>query len=145
MIDVVHELDVPVAVHGHPLVRGLTLAEATELPVSTAGLLPDRRLVAAACEQGRFFAAVEGGVLVGQGGSLAVGRVFADVGVHVAPSHRRQGVATACAALACQALQRDGLIPVWGTGSENTASLAVAKKLGFREVARLTFLVPDLR
>ena len=81
------------------------------------------------------------GVVVGQGGSLAAGLVFADVGVQVADARRRQGMATACASRACRALQNDGLIPVWGTSSENSASLAVARKLGFVETGRLTFLV----
>jgi RimJ/RimL family protein N-acetyltransferase len=141
VIDVIHELNEPVAVYDHPLVRRLTPTEALDLPTTDADLLPDRRLVAAAAEHGRFFAGVDDGVIIGQGGSLAAGRVFADVGVQVAGARRRQGVATACASRACQALQNDGLIPVWGTSSENAASLAVARKLGFFETARLTFLV----
>ncbi|MGH1491138.1 MAG: GNAT family N-acetyltransferase [Acidimicrobiales bacterium] len=141
VIDVVHEINEPVATYDHPLVRQLTPREALGLPSADADLLPDRQLVAAAAEQGRFFAAVDAGVIVGHGASLASGRVFADVGVHVAGAHRRRGVATACASRACQSLQNDGLIPVWGTSSENTASLAVAQKLGFVEIARLTFLV----
>ncbi len=139
--DVVHELDEPVAIYDHPLVRALTPIEALELPAVDVGLISDRRLVASAAEHGRFFAAVDRGVIVGQGGSLAAGRVFADVGVHVAGARRRRGVATACASRTCQALQYDGLIPVWGTSADNAASLAVAQKLGFVETARLTFLV----
>jgi hypothetical protein len=35
------------------------------------------------------------------------------------------------------------LTPVWGTSSENAASLSVAQKLGLVETVRLTFLVRD--
>ena len=85
--------------------------------------------------------AVHEDVIVGQGGSFAAGRLFADVGVHVASHHRRDGIATACASNVCQALQFDGLVPVWGTSSDNAASLAIADTLGFEEVARLSYLV----
>lgn len=141
VVDVIHVLNEPVAVVGHPLVRQLTPTEALELTTADHDLLADRRLAAAAAEHGRLFAGVDDGVIVGQGGSLAAGRVFADVGVHVAGAHRCQGVATACASRACRALQDDGLTPVWGTSSQNAASLAVARKLGFVETVRLTFLV----
>ena len=141
VVDVIHQLDRPAAVFDHPLARPLTSTEALELPAAADDLLPDRRLVATAAARGRVFVGVDDGVIVGHGGSFAAGRVFADVGVHVAGAHRRQGVATACASMACRAVQNDGLTPVWGTGSENTASLAIAQKLGFVETARLTFLV----
>lgn len=141
--DVVHEMRAPAAMFDHPLVRQLTKTEAIELPIADNQLLPDRQLAAQAAEHGRLFTAIEDGVVVGHGASLAAGERFADVGVHVAETHRVRGVATACASNACQALQRSGLTPVWGTGAENAASLAVAYKLGFVETARLTFLVRD--
>lgn len=141
VIDVVHEIHEPVAIYDHPLVRRLTPSEALDLPTVDADLLPDRSLAVDAAEHGRLFAAVDDGVIVGQGGSFAAGDTFADVGVHVADAHRVQGVATACASGACQALQKDGLLPVWGTSSENLASRAVARKLGFVETARLTYLL----
>jgi hypothetical protein len=141
VVDVIHVLREPVAELGHPLVRPMTPAEALEVPAIADDVLPDRRLVAAAAERGWFFAAVEHGVIVGQGGSFAAGSVFADVGVHVGSGHRRDGIATACASGVCAALQAEGLVPVWGTSSENTASLATACRLGFVEVARLRYLV----
>lgn len=141
LIDVIHELNEPVAIHEHPLVRRLTPTETLELPAAEVDLIPDRRLVASAAEHGRFFAAVDDGVIVGHGGSLAAGRVFGDVSVQVAGARRRKGIATACASRACQALQGEGLTPVWGTSAENIASLAVARKLGFVETARRTYLV----
>lgn len=138
---VIHVLHDPVVVHDHPLVRELTPAEAVSLAAATSDVLPERRLLAAACAQGRLFAAVQDGTIVAQGGALAAGRVFADVGVHVAPSHRGQGIASACASAACAAVQRQGLIPVWGTSAQNAGSLALADKLGFVGVGRRTYLV----
>ena len=141
VIDVVHRLDQPVEVRTHPLVRELTPAEARSLSQASEDLFPDRGVVVTAAGAGRVFAAIDGGVIVGHGGSMATGRSLADVGVHVVEEYRRQGIATAAASLACQALQTAGLTPIWGTGSHNAASLRVAAKLGFVEVARLTYLV----
>ena len=84
---------------------------------------------------------IEQGMIVGHGGSLAAASLFADVGVHVASDHRRDANATACAANLCKALQAEGLVPVWGTSSDNAASVAVARTLSFVEVARLSYLV----
>jgi len=139
--DVIHALGEPCAEYSHPLVRQLTAAETLELPTTAEGVLPDRRLVATAAEHGRFFAAVEHGIIIGHGGALAAGSLFADVGVLLANNHRRNGIAAACASSVCKVLQAEGLVPVWGTSSDNVASLTVARKLGFVEVARLRYLV----
>jgi RimJ/RimL family protein N-acetyltransferase len=139
--DVVHELHTTPQVSTHPLVRRLSALEARELDLACPELLPDRDTVAGAAEDGRVLAAVDGNVIVGHGSSLAASRSLADVGVHVAERFRQQGIATAAAALACKAVQDAGLTPVWGAGSDNGASLRVAEKLGFHEVARLVFLV----
>lgn len=143
VIDVVHELKTQAKVSAHPLVRRLSALDARHLEAASPGVLPDRELLVAAAEIGRVFAAVNGNVIVGHGSSLAASRAFADVGVHVAEAFREQGIATATASLACQAVQQAGLTPVWGAGSENAASLRVANKIGFVEVARLAFLVRE--
>lgn len=141
VVDVVHELRVPVKATKHPLVRRLTAIEARGLDVTTSEVLPDRALVVAAADLGRVFVAMNGNRVVGHGSSMASSPSFADVGVHVMASFRKQGIATAAASLACQTVQDAGLTPVWGTGSENGASLRVAEKIGFREVAQPVFLV----
>lgn len=66
-----------------------------------------------------------------------------DVGVATLDEWRRQGLATAAAAQIAGAIQRDGEIPVWSCGGHNVASLAIAAQLGFLEVARRTYLVPE--
>lgn len=140
-VDVVHRLDGPIPIHEHQLVRRLTPTEALELRAAEDDLLPDRHLVAAAAERRAVFAVVDGGVVVGYGGALAAGTRDAGVGVHVAGARRRRGIATACAAQACRSVQGSGLVPVWSTASDNAASLAVARKLGFVETVRLRFLL----
>jgi len=71
----------------------------------------------------------------------ARGQRYADIGVHVLENHRRGGLATAAASLVARSVQSDGLIPVWGCGSHNLPSLKVARKLGFIEVSRRTYVV----
>ena len=141
VIDVVHVLDTAVEPRRHPMVRALAPDEATTLPAASSDLLPVRDLVARSAALGRMYVAVDDGIIVGQGGSIASGEAHADVGVHVAESHRGLGIATGAASMTCAELQRVGLTPVWGTGSHNAASLRVAEKVGFAEVARLEYLV----
>lgn len=142
VVDVIHTLDRPIEGRVHPMVRQLSAEEARDLPTMSPDVLPDRHLAVRAAEHGRVFAAIDGdGMIVGHGSSMAAGRTFADVGVHVAGQYRQQGIATAAASQACNAVQMGGLRPVWGTGAHNAASLRVAAKLGFVEQARLAFLV----
>jgi GNAT superfamily N-acetyltransferase len=141
VVDVIHSLRRPAPSPTHELVRELRATDLTRAP-ATPDLLPDHHLVTRPADAGRVYVAVDDGVIVGHGSALAAGRTFADVGVQVAASYRGQGIATAAAARACQAVQRARLIPVWGTSSDNLASLRVAAKLGFMEVGRLVFLIP---
>lgn len=140
--DVVHRLDEPVRVRRHPRVGPLTPSALRGLAHKEVGMLPDNRpVVEAAASAGWLFGTIDGDTLVGRAGVLAAGARYADVGVHVAEQYRRQGIAVSAASRACDAVQRSGLTPVWGTGSQNEASLAVAMRLGFVEVERLTYLV----
>jgi len=66
---------------------------------------------------------------------------FADIGVHVLPSFRGRGFATASASLVARQLQANGEIPVWSTGEDNFASQRIAEKLGFEETGRRTYVV----
>ncbi len=49
--------------------------------------------------------------------------------------------ATAAAAIVARCVQEAGQRPVWRAGEGNTASLRVASKLGFTEVARRTYVI----
>jgi RimJ/RimL family protein N-acetyltransferase len=42
-----------------------------------------------------------------------------------------------------QAIQADGRVPVWSCGAPNLASMAIARRLGFEEVSRRTYLIPE--
>src|SRR5439155_2562504 len=57
---------------------------------------------------------------------------YADIGAATAPAFRRRGFCVACAALLCRLIRAEGRTPVWSTGESNTASQAVARKLGFK-------------
>jgi ribosomal protein S18 acetylase RimI-like enzyme len=135
--DVIHVLDGPPVPHEHPLVRRLDDLDLDD----PDGVLPERAVTGPAVALGRVFGAVDGRRLLGHGSSFASGERYADIGVHVAESARRQGIAVAAAASACRAVQADGLVPIWGCGAHNDASMATAAALGFREVERLVYLV----
>jgi len=77
------------------------------------GAFIGRRLVSVACT---FF----------------VGARFEDIGVVTEPEFRGRGLSTACAARLCGAIRRRGRLPSWTTSPDNSASLRVAEKLGFR-------------
>ena len=77
------------------------------------GAFSARRLVAVSCP---FF----------------VGAAYEDLGVATEPGFRGLGLSTACAAAVCQDVRGRGRVPSWTTSPDNTASLRVAAKLGFR-------------
>lgn len=143
VIDVVHTLIAPPPAVGHPLVRQVIEDDMPAVVRSAPALVPHPAVARSAVIAGRMFAAFDHGEVVGHGSSFAWSDTFADIGVSVDARYRRQGVARAAAAMACTAVQRAGLTPVWGTGSANEASRATARTLGFNEVAQLTYLVPQ--
>jgi RimJ/RimL family protein N-acetyltransferase len=71
----------------------------------------------------------------------ARGQRYVDIGVYVLENYRRRGLATAAASLLARSVQSDGLIPVWSCGSHNLPSLKLARKLGFTEVSRRTYVI----
>ena len=82
-----------------------------------------------------------GGVAV----AIAVSAREANIGVVTAPVHRRRGLATlACAAFVRDCLDR-GLTPTWDCDAANVASLATARRVGFRGERRFAELAPPGR
>ena len=69
------------------------------------------------------------------------GARYANLGAYVLEEFRGQGLATAAAALVTREVLARGETPVWSTCETNTASQDVARKLGFRQVARATYVV----
>ena len=71
----------------------------------------------------------------------ALGERYADIGVYTLESHRELGLATAAASFVGRSVQDRGLVPVWGCGEHNLPSLKLARKLGFVETSRRTYVV----
>lgn len=67
----------------------------------------------------------------------------ADIGVFAVEEWRGRGFATAAASIVARRVQGAGQIPVWSAGEDNFASLRVAQKLGFTEVSRRTYVIPN--
>jgi len=66
---------------------------------------------------------------------------YADIGVRTEEPFRRRGFSSACASLVAREIQKAGQVPTWSTGEDNHASLRVAAKLGFSEIARTTYVI----
>ena len=64
--------------------------------------------------------------------SFSVADRFEDLGVITEPAFRGRGLSPACAAALCADIHARGRQASWTTSLDNTASLRVAEKLGFR-------------
>ncbi len=98
-----------------------------------------RRLLAEGCAA----AAVVGGRPVGVAQTYALTARHAEIGAITLPSWRNRGFATAAASIVARWAQENGLTPVWSAMEDNHASLRVAEKIGFQEVSRRAYLVPE--
>jgi hypothetical protein len=144
IMDIYHTLERPSVAVSHPSVRHLT-GEDLEL-LSTAP--PDIRgaclgfgTVERLIEAGAVAGAVIEGQLVAVASTWAVSDRYADLSVVTAGPWRGRGLVTACAGLVAASIQRSGRVPVWSTGENNVASLRVARKLGFGEAGRRTYVI----
>ena len=83
------------------------------------------------------------------GGIVAIAQTYArtpqhaDIGVGTLELWRNRGFATAAASIVARRVQEAGQTPVWSAGEDNHASLRVAAKLGFTEVSRRVYLIPE--
>jgi GNAT superfamily N-acetyltransferase len=143
IMDIYHTPERPVVAGSHPSVRYLTwedidLLSAAPLDIRGAclGFGTFERLLAAGVAVG---AVIDGG-LVAVASTWAVSEKYGDLAVVTAGSWRGRGLATACAGLVAEGIQRSGRVPVWSTGEDNLASLRVARKLGFEESGRRTYI-----
>lgn len=127
--------------------RGARLLTAADRDL-IAPMLPDligeggERLLAT-LDTGHVAGAIREGKLVSIAHTFATSELHADIGVVTHPEWRGQGLATSVAALVANAIRRDHRIPVWSCGGSNIASLRIAKRLGFEEVSRRTYLIPE--
>ena len=116
----------------------LTLLETLPREAQPIGFWGDLRT---SLTKGLVAGAIVEGKVVATSFVAARGQQYVDIGVYVLENYRRRGLATAAASLVVRSVQGDGLVPVWSCGSHNLASLKVARKLGFKEVSRRTYVI----
>ena len=143
VMDIYHTLERPAVTVSHPSVRSLT---GEDLDLLTTAL-PDIRgaclgfgTVERLLEAGAVAGAVVDGELVAVASTWAMSEKYADISVVTAGPWWGRGLATASAGLVATGIRRSGRMPVWSTGENNMASLRVARKLGFEEVGRRTYV-----
>ena len=119
--------------------RGLDLLDRG--PARHPGGLPGVRDLERLLQDGAVAGAVIDGELVAVASTWAVSERYRRPGGRNCGPWRGQGMATACAGLVAAGIQRSGRVPVWSTGEDNVASLRVARKLGFGEVGRRTYVI----
>ena len=142
-MDIYHTLDRPVMAASHPFVRYLTggdLSLLTAAPLDVQGACLGFGTLERLLEDGVVAGAVVDGELVAVGSTWAVSKLYADLAVVTLDARRGRGLATACAGLVAAAIRRSDRVPVWSTGENNVASLRVARKLGFKEGGRRTYV-----
>jgi GNAT superfamily N-acetyltransferase len=136
---IVQTLSSPVKVFPDIRVRLLTLKDAPSLRSAQGELggigfqTPEQML-----SEGFAACAILDGEVVSSAFTSAITERYVDVRIRTAEEYRGKGLATAAASLIAQQVQRMGKTPVWLTYENNHASLAVSRKLGFREVTRKT-------
>ena len=140
--DINFRLDRPVKRFANPAVRLLAADDAPLLrnaahDVAGSGYRDVEELL----QEAIAAAAIVDGTIVSVAYTPARSAKFADIGVHTLEAFRRRGYAQAAASLAAQRVQAAGQTPVWSTGDFNTASLKLAKDLGFVEMLRQTYVV----
>ena len=141
--DYVFILDRLIVAGSHPSVRCLTgedLGLLTAAPLDIRGACLGFGTLERLLQAGIVAGAVIDDELVAVASTWAVSEKYADLSVVTAGPWRGRGLVTACAGLVVVDIRRTGRVPVWSTGEDNMASLRVARKLGFEEVGRRTYV-----
>lgn len=142
--DVYHILPKPVLNFRNEAVRQLTLEdikllESAPAEVRGCGFGSSRGLLA----EGIVACAIVSGEIVAIAHTSARTKCYSDIGAFTLKEWRGRGFATAAASIVAKRVQEAGQIPVWSTGEDNIASLRIAQKLGFTEVSRSTYVIPE--
>jgi hypothetical protein len=138
------QLDSPAKLFTNPSVRLLTADDSSLLAAAAADVAgsgyrdPEELLT-----QGIAAAAIVDDGIVSIAHTTARSERYADIGVHTLEPFRRRGFARAAASLVAMRVQEEGQTPVWSAGHFNTASLTIAKQLGFTEISRRTYVITD--
>ena len=142
--DVCHALLEPVVVHSNASVRLLTAADVpllSDAPKTVQG--NGYKTATDMVTEGIAAAAIVEGKIVAIAHVYAETDLHADIGVSTLEEWRGNGFATAAAALVAARIQARGKVPAWSCGEDNAASLRVAQKLGFTEIERRTYVIPE--
>ena len=141
--DVYHSLLEPVQCYPNEGVRRLSLEDVERLAKAPAEVQGNGyKTHEAMVTDGIAAGAVVDGNIVAIAHTYAETKLHADIGVSTLEAWREKGFATATASLVAQEIQTRGKVPAWSCGEDNIASLRVAQKLGFTEVARRTYVIP---
>lgn len=119
-------------------VEDLALVEAAPAAVRGGGFENARAMLT----EGVAAGAVVSGELKAIAHTHARTERHADIGVSTLEPWRGRGFASAAASLVARRVRGEGQVPVWSTGEDNLASLRVARKLGFSETLRRTYVIP---
>ena len=138
--DVYHTMTRPAPTIDDPAVRQFTRDDMDVLKAAGVDGANFRGVLPALIEQGTIAGAVVDGRIVSTAQSAAITGRYADIGVGTDERWRGRGFATAAASIVARRIQETGRTPVWSCGEDNMASLRVARKLGFKEVSRLTYV-----
>ncbi len=139
--DVYHTLTRPAQAVEARAVRELTWDDVGLLEAAGVRGASFRRGLSTLLEAGTVAGAVVDGQIVATAQTAALTDRYADIGVSTDEPWRGRGFATAAASIVARRMQAMGRVPVWSCGEDNMASLRVARKLGFEEVSRLTYVI----
>ncbi len=90
--------------------------------------------IAGLASSGRAWAAFIEGRLASLAATFLAADSLEDIGVVTEPAYRGRGLAPLCAAALCNEIHERGCRASWTTSYDNTASIRVAEKLGFKVV-----------
>lgn len=142
--DVCHALLAPVHNYPNKTVRLLTLEDVERLSKAPAEVQGNGyKTHAAMITEGIAAGAVVDGNIVAIAHTYAETNLHADIGVSTLEAWRKKGFSTAAASLVAQEIQAKGKVPAWSCGEDNHASLRIAQKLGFTEIGRRTYVIPN--
>ncbi len=135
----------PIAIVPNADVRLLTVADAGMLDATPEdirlGFDDDLHCV---LEDELVAAAIVDDQIVATGSTYGLREPFVDIAISTLADFRCRGYARSAASLVAAGTQQAGGVPIWSCAPTNTASLAVAYRLGFREVSRRANIVLDL-
>ncbi len=115
--------------------RPLTAGDHAALEALAAEVEPWAWEHAGIAPEGRQLGVLVGGAIVSVAQILVWGERLGHVGIVTHPAHRGKGYARAAVAFATRVGVADGLVMQYRTLAANTASVAVARRLGFEHVA----------